>query len=109
MHGDSASGLASNNTEFVGERIPDMSEAITTNMEKLFAPGSDLSISIKNAKTFMETLNNSHISELINNTEAFTGILKREPWRLVWPGSMNNISTTNGNSDQRKSKHQKSE
>ncbi len=82
---EAGSGLATNHTSFVGERIPDVSESISKNMDRLFGPGSDLTATIKNAKTFMETLNNAHISELINNTEQFTYILKKEPWRLVWP------------------------
>lgn len=86
VQGDPGSGVARNHTSFVGARIPDVSEAISKNMDHLLGPGSDLTATIKNAKTFMETLNNAHISELINNTAQFTDILKREPWRLVWPG-----------------------
>lgn len=90
VHGDATSGLATNHAFFIGERIPDVSEAISKNMNQMMGPNSDLSGAIKNAKTFMETLNHSQISETLENTAAFTGILKREPWRLVWPGAIDN-------------------
>jgi hypothetical protein len=57
------------------------------NMKHLTGPGSDLALTIKNAKTFMETLNNSQIPQVIKNTEQFTDILKQEPWRLLWPAT----------------------
>jgi len=53
----------------------------------LLGPGSDLALTLKNTKQFMETLNDSRIPQIINNTEEFTSLLKREPWRLIWPGS----------------------
>ncbi len=127
-HGDASAGLALNHAEFVGERIPDVSESLSKNMSQLMGPNSDLSGAIKNIKTFVETLNHSQISETLENTKsasenmkrlmepdsdlsgaikstksfmemlnhakisetfgntaALTGILKREPWRLVWP------------------------
>ena len=85
VHEDESSGLAENHTEFVGERVPDISEAVADNMKRLTGPGSDLALTIQNAKTFMETLNNSQIPQVIKNTEQFTDTLKREPWRLFWP------------------------
>ena len=88
-HGDATASLAVNHTEFVGERIPDISEAISKNIDHMLGPESDLALTIKNAKTFMESLNSSRIPQLINNTEEFTNILKREPWRLVWPSKSN--------------------
>jgi len=87
VHEDESSGLAENHTEFVGERVPDISEAVADNMKRLTGPGSDLALTIQNAKTFMETLNNSQIPQVIKNTEQFTDTLKREPWRLLWPGT----------------------
>jgi ABC-type transporter Mla subunit MlaD len=87
VQGDAGSGLAENHTEFVGERVPDISEAVADNMKRLTGPDSDLALTIKNAKTFMETLNNSQIPQVIKNTEQFTDTLKREPWRLLWPGT----------------------
>jgi len=87
VHGDANSGLADNHTEFVGERVPDISEAVSDNMKRLTGPDSDLALTIKNAKTFMETLNHSQIPQVIKNTEQFTDTLKREPWRLLWPGT----------------------
>jgi ABC-type transporter Mla subunit MlaD len=104
VHGDAVTGLAENHTEFVGERIPDVTEVMSRDMNSLVEPNSNLSIAIKNAKTFMETLNGAHISELINNTEQFTDILKREPWRLVWPGGKN-TDDTKSNHDQNKEHH----
>ena len=88
VHEDADSGLATNHSTFVGERIPDISESVSRHMDTLLGPNSDLTATIRNAKTFSETLNNAHIAELINNTEQFTDILKREPWRLIWPGAV---------------------
>lgn len=104
-HGDATTGLAANHTKFVGERIPDISEAVSKNINRMLGPESDLALTIKNAKTFMETLNNSRIPQLINNTEEFTYILKREPWRLIWPGSKNNKPDTRPSSDRKKTQH----
>jgi len=87
VQGDESSGLAQNHTEFVGERVPEISEVVADNMKRLTGPGSDLALTIKNAKTFMETLNNSQIPQVIKNTEQFTDTLKREPWRLLWPST----------------------
>ena len=104
VHGDESTGLAENHTEFVGERVPDISEAMTDDMKHLTGPGSDLALTlrnvkqltesdadlaltIKNTKTFMETLNHSQIPQVIQNTEQFTDTLKREPWRLIWPST----------------------
>ena len=104
VQGDPGSGTATNHASFVGERIPDVSEAISKNMDHLFGAGSDLTATIKNAKTFMETLNDAHISELINNTAQFTGILKKEPWRLVWPGPVKSGSPEKAAPERKKSK-----
>jgi len=87
VQGDATTGLATNHTEFVGDRVPDISEAVADNMKRLTGPDSDLALTIKNAKTFMETLNNSQIPEVIKNTAQFTETLKREPWRLMWPAT----------------------
>ena len=87
MHGDASSGLAENHTEFVGERVPDLSEAVAANMKRLTGPGSDLAITINNAKTFMETLNHAKVSQVIKNAAQLTDTLKREPWRLLWPST----------------------
>ena len=87
VHGDATSGLAENHTEFVGERVPEISEMVADNVKRLTGPDSDLALTIKNAKTFMETLNNSQIPQVIKNTEQFTDTLKREPWRLLWPST----------------------
>ena len=87
VHGDETSGLAENHTDFVGERVPEISELVADNMKRLTGPGSDLALTIKNAKTFMETLNNSKVSQVIENSEQLTDTLKREPWRLFWPAT----------------------
>ena len=87
VQGDTSSGRAENHTEFVGERVPEISEAVADNMKRLTGPGSDLALTIQNAKTFMETLNHSQIPQVIKNTEQFTDTLKREPWRLMWPAT----------------------
>lgn len=85
LQGDASSGLAENHAEFVGERVPDVSESMSDHLNRLTGPESDLALTVKNAKTFMETLNNSKIQKVISNTEEFTDTLKREPWRLLWP------------------------
>ncbi|MEI6279274.1 MAG: MlaD family protein [Verrucomicrobiae bacterium] len=85
VQGDASSGLAENHFEFVGERVPDIAESMNDQMQRLTGPGSDLSLAVKNAKTFMETLNNSKIQKVISNAEELTDTLKKEPWRLLWP------------------------
>jgi len=121
VEGDEKSGLAENHTTFVGERVPDISEAVSDNLKRLTGPGSDLAVSltnlklltepdsdlatsiknfklltgtnsdlalsIQNVKTFMETLNQSKIPQVITNAEQLTDTLKREPWRLIWPST----------------------
>jgi ABC-type transporter Mla subunit MlaD len=87
VHGDETSGLAENHTEFVGERVPEISEMVADNVKRLTGPGSDLALTIKNAKTFMETLNSSQVPQVIQNAEQLTDTLKREPWRLLWPAT----------------------
>ena len=64
-----------------------MSESVSNNIQRLTGPDSDLARTIKNANTFIETLNNSKIPQVIKNTEQITDTLKREPWRLVWPST----------------------
>ncbi len=66
--GDEKSGLAPNHTEFVGERIPDVGESVTDGLKQLAGPGSDLAATLKNAREF-------------------TDVIKREPWRLLWPAT----------------------
>lgn len=87
VHGDPGSGLAENHTEFVGERVPEISEMVADNVKRLTGPDSDLALTIKNAKVFMETLNSSQIPQVIQNAAQLTDTLKREPWRLLWPGT----------------------
>jgi ABC-type transporter Mla subunit MlaD len=111
VQGDPTSGLADDHAEFTGERIPDISEMASDNMERLTGPDSDLagtlanakmltenlnrltspeedlSLTIKKAKTFMDTLNKSDVPQVIKNTEQLTDTLKRQPWRLLWPST----------------------
>jgi len=87
VQGEAGSGLAENHTEFIGERVPDIAEAMNEHMVRLTGPDSDLAQTIKNAKTFMHTLNNSEITETIKNVEQLTDTLKKEPWRVLWPNA----------------------
>jgi ABC-type transporter Mla subunit MlaD len=68
VRGDVASGLVDNHAEFVGERVPDLTEAVNGTLKRLAGPGSDLEGTIKNAKQMTDTL-------------------KHEPWRLIWPST----------------------
>lgn len=87
VQGDVNSGLAENHTEFVGDRIPDVSEAVSKDLTRLTGPGSDLAETLKNLHTFTDTLNHSKINETISNAAQMTDTLKREPWRLIWPST----------------------
>src|SRR5260221_7876147 len=64
VHGDVASGLVDNHAEFVGERVPDLTESASNTMKHLTGPGS-------------------HLDATIQNAEQMTDRLKREPWRLI--------------------------
>lgn len=86
IQGDVNAGLAENHAEFVGERVPDISESMSDNMTRLTGPESDLAATIKNTKSFVAMLNKAPIPQMIENAEEFTGVLKKEPWRLLWPG-----------------------
>ena len=85
VRGDVSSGLAENHSEFVGDRVPDITESVSENMKRLTGPESDLALTIKNTKTFVAMLNKAPIPEVIENAEQFTSVLKKEPWRLLWP------------------------
>jgi ABC-type transporter Mla subunit MlaD len=87
VKGDVGSGLAENETEFVGERVPGLSESVADNIKRLTGEGSDLAITIKNVRKFTETLNGSNIKGMLNDAKDFTGTIKREPWRLIWPST----------------------
>jgi ABC-type transporter Mla subunit MlaD len=124
VHGDIESGLAENHTDFIGTRVPDVSEAVegmVADVKRLTGPDSDLGHTIKNlrsltepdsslaltldnlkdltgrnadlaltlhkAKTFMQTLNDSKMSDAIKNADQFTDTIKRQPWRLIWPST----------------------
>lgn len=87
VHGDPSSGLAPNHAEFTGERVPDLSESVSNQIKQLAGPGSDLAETLRNAHIFMDTLNHSKVKETIQNAEQMTDTLKREPWRLIWPGT----------------------
>jgi len=87
IHGDVNSGLANNHAEFVGERVPDLTESMNDTLNRMTGPGSDLAETIKNARMFTDKLNHSQISQVITNAEQFTDTLKHEPWRLIWPST----------------------
>ena len=124
VHGDIGSGLAENHSDFIGTRVPDVSEAVegmVADVKRLTGPDSDLGHTIKNmrgltepdsslaltldhlkeltdpdadlaltlqkAKTFMQTLNDSKMSDAIKNADQFTDTIKRQPWRLIWPST----------------------
>lgn len=87
VRADANSELAEDGAEFVGQRVPDVSESVTNSITRLTGPDSDLAAVIKNVKTFMETLNKSKLPGVIKNAEQMTDTLKREPWRLIWPST----------------------
>jgi hypothetical protein len=85
VRGDVATGLAENRADFIGDRVPDITESVNENMKRLTGPESDLAATIKNTKTFVAMLNKSPIPQVIENAEQLTDVLKKEPWRLLWP------------------------
>jgi len=87
VQGDESSGLAQNHKSFIGERVPEISEALNDHMVRLTGPDSDLAATIKNSKVFMQTLNDADIQGILQNTKEFTETIKSEPWRVLWPSS----------------------
>lgn len=85
VRGDVSTGLAENHAEFVGDRLPDITESVNENLKRLTGPESDLALTLKNTKTFVAMLNKCPFPEVIENAEQFTNVLKKEPWRLLWP------------------------
>jgi len=71
VHGDESSGLAKNRTEFTGNRVPDISEAVADNMNRLTGPDSDLAHTIQNVKRLTEP--DSELTLAIANFEHLTG------------------------------------
>ncbi len=69
--GDENSGLAENHTEFVGERVPDISDVVADNLKRLTGPGSDLAVSIANIKRITEP--DSDLAGSIKNLKLLTG------------------------------------
>lgn len=67
------------------ERVSGITESVNENMKRLTGPESDLAATIKNTKTFVAMLNKSPIPQVIENAEQLTDVLKKEPWRLLWP------------------------
>ncbi|MEX1119721.1 MAG: MlaD family protein [Terrimicrobiaceae bacterium] len=86
VEGKESSGLAANDKRFVGERVPEISEAMIDRMTSLAGPDSDLAATIKGSKVFMQTLNDADIQGIMQNTKEFTDTIKTEPWRVLWPG-----------------------
>jgi ABC-type transporter Mla subunit MlaD len=124
VHGDIESGRAENHTEFIGTRVPDVSEAVAgmvadvkhlsgpdsdlghtiknlrsltepdsslaltlDNLKALTGPNADLALTLRQSRTFMHTLNDSKMSDVIRNADQFTDTIKRQPWRLIWPST----------------------
>lgn len=108
VHGDPDAGYARNHAEFVGERVPDLTESVNDTMKRLTGPGSDLAQTLKNARIFTDTLNHSEISQTIKNAEQMTDTLKHEPWRLIWP-STKEYPGDQKDRDEEKSQDQKPE
>lgn len=65
VQGDEKSDLAPDKTNFVGERVPELSELAATNIQRLTGEGSDL-------------------ARILKNVQQFTDLIKKEPWRLIW-------------------------
>ena len=73
VEGDPASGLAQDHSEFVGARIPSMSEAmaaVVDNVKALTGPDSDLAKTITNLRTL--TGPDSPLASLLVNVDAMT-------------------------------------
>jgi len=67
---------------------PDASLALTLdNLKDLTGQNADLALTLHKAKTFMQTLNDSKMSDAIKNADQFTDTIKRQPWRLIWPST----------------------
>lgn len=65
FRGDEKSELATNHADFVGERVPDLSDSVNDHIESLLGTNSNLAL-------------------MINNTRELSDTLKHEPWRLFW-------------------------
>jgi len=106
VKGDKKSGRAEDKKEFIGQRIPDLTESVSDQVKRLTGPGSDFAETLRNAKGFMEKINQPEVKDMIvnakgiterinspklngilENAEQFTDTLKREPWRLIWPST----------------------
>jgi ABC-type transporter Mla subunit MlaD len=67
---------------------PDSSLALSlANLKDLTGQNADLALTLHKAKTFMQTLNDSKMSDAIKNADQFTDTIKRQPWRLIWPST----------------------
>jgi len=75
VQGDAESGLAEDHTKFVGERVPDIGEAMSRQFKELAGPDSDLAATIKNTKVFMQSLNDAPIQQTIKNAEKLSDSL----------------------------------
>ena len=85
--GDSASELAPDHMEFVGQRVPDITEAVADNMKRLTGDGSDLALTLKNIHSITDKMNSVDLSKTMGNVQELTDTLKRQPWRLLWPAT----------------------
>lgn len=107
VQGEETSPLATDNSVFVGERVPQISELAAVNLERLTGDNSDLALTMKNTREFTATIkrepwrlfwkseqaagnldrltgSNSDLAATLDNTRQLTETIKREPWRLVW-------------------------
>jgi ABC-type transporter Mla subunit MlaD len=71
VQGDASAGLAKNHTEFIGERIPDISEAMENDMKRLTGPDSDLAHTIQNVEQLTEP--DSDMALTLKNVKQLTG------------------------------------
>jgi ABC-type transporter Mla subunit MlaD len=71
VQGDASSGLAENHTQFIGERVPDISEAVEDDLKRLTGPDSDLARVILNVKQLTEP--DADLALSLQNIKQLTG------------------------------------
>lgn len=88
IQGTETSPVAPDNSTFVGERVPQISELVATNIERLTGGTSDIAISMQNVRQLTETVKRetsgtSDLAVSMDNLRQFTETVNREPWRLL--------------------------
>ncbi len=88
IQGRETSPVAPDNFAFVGERVPQISELVATNIERLTGGTSDIAISMQNVRQLTETVKRetsatSDLAVSMENLRQFTETVNREPWRLL--------------------------